>query len=1273
MKCGFSFIFVCIKELALKNFVVPILLFTSLLVAQDDKTLFWEISGNGLSKKSYLYGTMHVNDKISYHLSDAFFANLMAADIVGTESDPETWDEITSMMNAVPLPAPYLFYTSFYMNPIEKNQVKKVFANHSNYFSQLFAGRESAQSDFQENNVLDMFIYQTGRKYKKRIVGLEDAKGSVISLMNIGNDQAIPDEKNRIALMKLIKSGNIDETLRDYYREKDIVMMDSINKLMMSKKTFDAVITNRNIVMAHSIDSIAKTGSLFSAVGAAHLAGKKGIIALLQEKGYTVTPVFGTMTEAGQTQKKAIEDYFPDPGFQMAGSTDGMIRMPMTGKVIRESEDIGSPDLTNGGAITIKRLPLNYFLHKKETTFNPKTLDSLFFENIAGEILEKKYFEETNFVGYDVRNVTKIGNSQHWRFYITPLELIAISMTGSGNYTKQFEKEVFDGIQIKPFSNTWETFTAKKGGIAVSLPAFHTVYGDSASGLRNIEIQAFDPSEKAHYFLTERTLNNTSLLEDTEFELEQIHYEFYLQHDTGSTKGHMDYDKNEFVSEGQIGTKRLRLKSVIHGNKYYLLGTVDASTINSDRFFDSFAPQPFNYTSAAKTFTDSVGQYQIDIPEKPNELLFLNRHTPPSKNKNIFESKNKQHIFNSESGKTVQLSYYLHHKYEFIPAIDSLKQQFRKDFLMDGGTSSSAYDDTDYTYDYDDNSSGTALYNAALCSKKGFSKSLWPVLINNQQEEYQIMTESYAFDKNKDVHVFNALVSKVGSNQAIKHKILFNGSAYIQLSALVEKDYQNNDPFVEKAFNSLAFTNSGKNSVPTNKLASFITDAQSKNDTIRFSAMESVSLVTVGKDDFKTLTSFVDSFEFKSNETYALASLINKIGSLEDERALSYLANKYKKEGTTTFLQLSILNALSKQQSKSAYKKILELLDYDLPISDSPQDIEFLFSNFKKDLGNSKELFPKIFQYYSIKEYNEPILDFCITLLDAGMVKGQKLNSFKKILFTNAKLEYKRILSWKEKNPDQVEQQPDSENTDAENTEEEVVVMEDSVSTTYNEAVEILVDVDRGSVPTKELLYYMNLISHFPSDENGRELFAKIKALNIPSLNLEWLRLGMLNNTITEGEIKSALKNPETTYATIQLLLHENNENLVNALSDEAIAMAAVTNFEGLETRDKAILVHTKKVKHQGKDIHYYFYQMDNRAYEYDLPSKSLYAIAFVTENNRINPLAYKIVSKTKIDDSEDVRKKCEQLITASLNEDRFRASFEKQQKEEEYSRYGMY
>ena len=1263
------------------------LLVTSLSFAQKEKTLFWEISGNGLTKKSYLYGTMHVNDKISYHLSDAFFKNLLASDIVSNESDPETWDEVIALMQQNNLYSPYNFYATFYLNPIKKNAIKTVFIN-SNYFANMLSGVEGEKSDYQENTVLDMFIYQTGRKYKKRIIGLESATESMLSIMKIKQDDARPDDKNRELLLKIVKSGNFNEATKDYYREKDVLMLDSIYKLMFSKKAHDALIVNRNIIMTKSIDSLAKTGSLFSAVGAAHLAGKQGIIQLLRDKGYTVSPIIDVMSKSGEAQKKAIEDFYLNPGFTATSSKDNMIKMPLTNKIIKNGEDIGSPDFTNGGAISIKRIPLNSFMNKKDELFNPKTIDSLFFENIPGTILEKNYFEQDNYVGYDIKNATKNGNNQHWRFYITPLELITVSMIGNGNYTRQFEKEVFDNIKIKSFSNNWQRITPLKGGFSVEVPEFNMVYGNTDEAVKNVEIQAYNSSEKGYYFVTESTLNSTNFLEDSEFEQKQIHYEFYLQHDADSTNTKFDKIKQVFTSQSKIGNKNVKLKSVIKGTKYYLLGTINASNENSTKFFESFKEEKFNYKTPYTTYTDTVSKFKIDVPKKQNEALFLDIPDFNYKSKNAFISKAESKSFNSASGKSVDLEFYKYHKYDHIDNLDSVKVYFKK-MALNENLYENNDDEVDYNEEYDDYDeydkiTYTSLLNLNFNSKKGFSKSIWNDLVKDKEEKYEIISESSTFDKDTNTHFFNTIVSKPNATQAIKSKIIFTEDSYAELSTLVEREYKNDDDFIEKTFNSYLPIEKNTTSVFSDKIKLFIEDATNEKDTIRYSAMNSINELKIAKKDFETVTNFIDTFKFKDSEIDAAESLLLKIGKIEDSRVIPYLEKTYKKENVKTGIQFGVLNALTYQKSKLAYKKIMDLLEYDLPISTNEYDISSMFQLFEKDLENSKELFPKIYQYYSIKEYNEPIIKFCNKLLESNLVNPKKLSSFKKIITTNAKLEYKRVVSWKEKNPkEDVEDEDDSvedqtvavieaatkaiEKEEDIEEEEVVEIISDSVSRFSN-------DIETAEAPVKDLINYINLMYSFQKDEAFLTLIEKIKKLEISQLDIELLRLDILNNRLSSSEIETALNNLKTRYITIQLLLNKNKTALYSTISDEKIAESAVYNFESLKDKDKISLLYKQNVNTNDKETIYYFFEIIRKVAKDEVEKKELYPIEFVVENSKINPIAYKVLTTKDInDDDVNLNKIYQSIITESLNEKHFRATFEKVKELEENYLYDEY
>ncbi|HEU4469965.1 MAG TPA: TraB/GumN family protein, partial [Flavisolibacter sp.] len=56
-------------------------------------SLLWEIRGKGMSKPSYLFGTMHVSSKMVFHLSDSFYLGIKNADVVALETDMGSWQE----------------------------------------------------------------------------------------------------------------------------------------------------------------------------------------------------------------------------------------------------------------------------------------------------------------------------------------------------------------------------------------------------------------------------------------------------------------------------------------------------------------------------------------------------------------------------------------------------------------------------------------------------------------------------------------------------------------------------------------------------------------------------------------------------------------------------------------------------------------------------------------------------------------------------------------------------------------------------------------------------------------------------------------------------------------------------------------------------------------------------------------------------------------------------------------------------------------------------
>lgn len=107
---------------------------------------------------------------------------------------------------------------------------------------------------------------------------------------------SIPDKEEARLIMQSIRRGekakNLVSRLLNAYKAQEI---DTIYQLMMTEgneaKYAGLILDQRNIKWLPLITSQAEWTPTFFAVGAGHLGGITGLIALLRKDGYTVTPM----------------------------------------------------------------------------------------------------------------------------------------------------------------------------------------------------------------------------------------------------------------------------------------------------------------------------------------------------------------------------------------------------------------------------------------------------------------------------------------------------------------------------------------------------------------------------------------------------------------------------------------------------------------------------------------------------------------------------------------------------------------------------------------------------------------------------------------------------------------------------------------------------------------------------------------------------------------------------------------------------------------------
>ncbi|MFM2375131.1 MAG: hypothetical protein RLZZ165_228 [Bacteroidota bacterium] len=272
-------------------------LFPSNSRAQLEKSLLWEISGNGLSAPSYLYGTMHVGDKRAHEFSKATLAAFQHAKTYAGELNMEKVDPV-AMMNLMKLPSGTQLHTLFSASDWAKVEAycrDKVRVNPNDFddYNIFFLYSLIAQSQFknQKGRAVDIYFYEEAKKGDMKLLGLETVEEQIATI----NSMSI--EKQQKMLMEAIERtrGGTEKDMKmmmKCYGRGDLEGLLKMSEEMDLGTDFEtAFITERNHRMADRMVLVMESGPAFVAVGALHLPGEEGMIALLKGKGYAVRAV----------------------------------------------------------------------------------------------------------------------------------------------------------------------------------------------------------------------------------------------------------------------------------------------------------------------------------------------------------------------------------------------------------------------------------------------------------------------------------------------------------------------------------------------------------------------------------------------------------------------------------------------------------------------------------------------------------------------------------------------------------------------------------------------------------------------------------------------------------------------------------------------------------------------------------------------------------------------------------------------------------------------
>jgi uncharacterized protein YbaP (TraB family) len=267
-----------------------------------EKSVFWKISGNGLKKPSYLYGTIHLIPKSDYEMPDAVREALDNSKRVAFEIDMKEMTNLRTqfgMMTKAFMPgnktlkdllsAEDYGFVKTKMN--EKGFPGGMLERMKPMFlSTILTGDEEGASEMGSGAVtsVEMEMYKSAKRRKLETAGLETTSYQ-LSIFD-----SIPYEAQAKMLVEGLRStsgeGNELENLVKMYKEQDISAMQTmISSEEGGMAAYEEILLKkRNRNWIDPMGRMMREKPTIFAVGAGHLGGESGVIALLRKAGYRV-------------------------------------------------------------------------------------------------------------------------------------------------------------------------------------------------------------------------------------------------------------------------------------------------------------------------------------------------------------------------------------------------------------------------------------------------------------------------------------------------------------------------------------------------------------------------------------------------------------------------------------------------------------------------------------------------------------------------------------------------------------------------------------------------------------------------------------------------------------------------------------------------------------------------------------------------------------------------------------------------------------------------
>lgn len=1083
----------------------------------------WKISGNGMTKPSYMYGTMHISGKMVFHLGDPFYDAMKEVDMVALELEPEAW------LQAIFEDKSRSLYTTgqsnwtsdfgfndndgapdlkghFGLNTDLQQRVKEILMFDPlllNYL--LFRYNNYGYSaDYEENTWLDMHIYQSGKKMGKTTFGLETYKQSSHFMKQARKEEMSNKEKKDFDEKDRKLQEELITQIEPAYRRQDLDLIDSLNKKTTSVSFDKYILIERNKVFVTNMDSLMKSGkSLFAGMGCAHLPGSNGVIEMLREKGYTVEPY--SKGERGGKQREKLEKQIFKRSYQSYTAKDKSISFSTPAAVYPVGgDDDGtvwlSLDIPNGASFIVTSLRSYAGLNNLDALAQLNSIDSVLYEAVAGSIVSNKRIAVQGYQGLDVINKSRRGDYQRSQILILPESILVMRVLAPGESIKNgYGNEFFSSLKLNIPTATNTTWLSPDKMVSMKMPGQVISYSEINDKKNDCDFTttSYDKTTGIFCIAMRHTIENPGFIDEDSYETNRLADVYQEENTLKETSRYYTQVQNlPALRANYINAqnKPLHALFVIQDLNYFVFSAMTGDSTKANEYFKSIKfslPVYDKYYS----YSDTTCHFNVQIPyehssaETEEEEEYNWYFSNMDEEKSIYYGTEAQtRLSVPGSPKVIDISFQRYHR--FSDGDDSLQ----------------------------------------------FVKNREELIIKN---DYRVDSKKVTW--NKDGVVIEHLLSDTASvrKEWVK-QILYNKSLYT-LSASYDS-ILGPDDFVRTVFNTFQPTDTVFPYYHFRNMDNEYLDALCSTDsTMQVNARKLSSEIDFSAPVAPRLRSMLRNMPATDDEEQKAFIKENLTYGLQFDTTLTninFIREEYYRNMDSAYYQVDLLRTLLHMRTKDAMLAFKQLILDEPPVLD--EEVESMFYLASDSLKLARHLLPEALRLVNLNEYESAVYDITATLVDSSLITSKSIEGNLGQILLEAKNELKRLNASNE---------------------------------------------DDGGFETYTLINYCKLLQPFRSKPEVAAFFTKVYTSKKTLLLLDLARFDLQHKVSVSDSVFIRIAAKEQRVLSLYTMAHEQKitERIPSKYNSRDVLLKLYikenykNKYENTATVDSVVVFHTKK------------------------------------------------------------------------------------------------